>query len=279
MVRSAQSFGRRVGLRVPSAVPAVLQLRPPRTLLSPRAARRYTVWSIVNRRGAPGAYEYRVIWAGYTGYASRTWEPRAGLLAEEDDFTEDLEIVDAWKDSGECISFARYCAERAIPLSIEADAAGRCGFVALSIAARLVGLRDWSSPALVDEYVASVFQPHHGSTAVVWPTLFRFTKWLNRRARALGSPELHQDTLEQNLHADSVSGQNTTAYLLAMGLARGVYICAGYHPYPRRLAHCFVLEVTPMGYFASDAGVTREALREFGSSWLAGLIFVRRVVA
>lgn len=273
MVRSARLLGRRGGFRPSSAVPPVVRLRPMRALVNPRAERRYTVWSIVNRRGAPGAYEYRVVWAGYTGYASRTWEPRAALLAEDDDFSEDLEIVDSWKDSGECISFERFCAERDIPLSIEADPAGRCGFVALSIAADLVGLRDWSSPALVDQFVTDVLQPHHGSIAVVWPTLLRFTKWLNRRARALGNPEVHQFTLGHNLHTDSFSGQNTTAYLLAMGLVHGVYVCAGYHPHPRRRAHCFVLEVTPVGWFATDADVVREGLREYGSSWLAGLIF------
>ncbi|GMF48871.1 unnamed protein product [Phytophthora fragariaefolia] len=175
MVRVAPSLGRQVDARNSSASTLAVQLREIRTLAVPRVERRYVVWSIVNRRGVPGAYEYWVIWAGYTGYGSRTWEPRAAVLAEEDDFSEDLEIVDAWKDSDECISFARFCEERDIPLSIEADRVGRCGFVALSIAADILGLPGRSTPALVDEYTLMV-QPHRGSMEVVWPTLFRFTK-------------------------------------------------------------------------------------------------------
>ncbi|OWY99578.1 hypothetical protein PHMEG_00029397 [Phytophthora megakarya] len=62
-----------------------------------------------------------------------------------------------------------------------------------------------------------------------------------------------------------------------MDLPVGVYVCAGYHPYPLRLGHSLLLEVTVDGYFASDATATREALREYGVSWLAGLLFVRRV--
>ncbi|GMF35537.1 unnamed protein product [Phytophthora fragariaefolia] len=249
-------------LEISACTPAV-HLCEIRTLAVPRGERRYVVRSIVNRRGVPGAYKYRVVWTGYTGYGSRTWEPRAALLAEEDDFSEDLEIMDAWKDYGECISFARFCEERDIPLSIEADRVDHCGFVALSIAADILGLPCWSTPAVVDEYTLMV-QPHRGSMAVVWPTLFCFTKWLNRRARMLVSHEVRRDTLAQNLHTHTVSGQNTTAHLLSMGLRPGVYICAGFHPHPRRRAHCSVLEVTPTGYFATDATADREALRECG---------------
>ncbi|GMF44965.1 unnamed protein product [Phytophthora fragariaefolia] len=135
MARVAPSLGRRVDVRNSSASTPAVQFREIRTLAAPRVVRRYVGWSIVNHRGVPGAYAYRVVWAGYTGYGSRTWEPRAALLAEEDDFSEDLEIMDAWKDSGECISIARFCEERDISLSIEVDRVGRCGFMALSIAA------------------------------------------------------------------------------------------------------------------------------------------------
>ncbi|KAG1690220.1 hypothetical protein DVH05_028294 [Phytophthora capsici] len=62
-----------------------------------------------------------------------------------------------------------------------------------------------------------------------------------------------------------------------MDLPEGVYVCAGYHPYPLRLGHCFLIEVTAHGAFASDADACRESLREYGVSWLAGLLFVRRV--
>ncbi|GMF31383.1 unnamed protein product [Phytophthora fragariaefolia] len=82
--------------------------------------RRFTVWSIINRRGVPEAYEYRVTWAGYSGRHARTWEPRQQLLDEPANYAPDLQLVDYWKDSGLRISFHRFYRERSVPLSIEA---------------------------------------------------------------------------------------------------------------------------------------------------------------
>ncbi|OWY96120.1 hypothetical protein PHMEG_00033700, partial [Phytophthora megakarya] len=92
-----------------------------------------------------------------------------------------------------------------------------------------------------------------------------------------GDPQLNECTLRRNLRVDSITGPNTTAHLLSMDLPAGVNVCAGYHPYPLRLRHCFLLEVIVDGYFASHSNVTREALHEYVKSWLASLLFIRRV--
>lgn len=273
--------------------------RAPRKSLAARASRktapvvydpnfRWDIWSIVDRQGLPEAYEYKVIWSMPRDPKRRgewTWEPRAHLIAEQKELEEHMTIVDNWKATqveGSKLTFEEYCSSLKIRLSIRDAPDGRCGFYALELAARALGAVNWSSSALNEEFLAVRNRPHQTDASaneptIVWEMLLRFVKFANLRSRRLGLPELCQDTIGCNLYQDSVTGPRAIDYISTLGLPTGVYICAGFHPWPKRSSHCFLLYVDDEGQFASDSEVERAPITEFTSTWLAGLQFIRRV--
>lgn len=180
-----------------------------------------------------------------------------------------MTIVDNWKmtqDAGSKLSFEEYCRSQRIRLSIRAAPDGLCGFYALELAARALGAVDWSSSALAEEFLATRNRPHPSDASaddptIVWATLLRFVKFANLRSRSLGLPKLCQRTIDCNLYEDSVAGPRAIEYISTLGLPFGVYICADFHPWPKRSSHCFLLEIDAEGQFASDSKVERAPIK------------------
>ncbi|KAG2887855.1 hypothetical protein PC119_g19985 [Phytophthora cactorum] len=118
---------------------------------------------------------------------------------------------------------------------------GRCSFIALELVADRLGAPDWFSWHLVEQFYAE------------------------RAAR--GAP-----ISEGGVWSQYSAG---LGYLL---LAPGLYLVAGFAPYPARCSHAFVLGVTVTGRYASDDEAARVALVDYAYPWLGGLQFVRRLV-
>ncbi|EGZ28054.1 hypothetical protein PHYSODRAFT_383315, partial [Phytophthora sojae] len=84
---------------------------------------------------------------------------------------------------------------------------------------------------------------------VAWNTLWAFVREANRVARVAGEPEICEDALAVNQRQHKVTGVGTCIGLDHLLLAPGVYLCAGYLPFPRRGARAFMMEVTSVGRF------------------------------
>ncbi|KAG3133957.1 hypothetical protein PI126_g18915 [Phytophthora idaei] len=59
------------------------------------------------------------------------------------------------------------------------------------------------------------------------------------------------DTVAVNQRQAVLSGPNTVLALEYLLVAPGLYLVAGFAPYPARCSHAFVLEVTVTGRYAS----------------------------
>ncbi|RLN52361.1 hypothetical protein BBJ28_00023176 [Nothophytophthora sp. Chile5] len=191
-------------------------------------------------------------------------EPRMGLAEE---------MVDSPALTGS-VSPADPCSLRQVRVIGRPDATGPT-ITSTARAEGSLGLTAWASQAFVDEFRAD------NCSAVTemgleWPTLLRFIKSCNKCAHVAGDGEVCQYTLKKNLRRDSNTGTRVTAQLCELPLAEGVYICAGF--IPQRVSHCFALNVTQLGRFATDEDFRVMPLLEYVHPWLAGLQFVRWMV-
>ncbi|KAG2782733.1 hypothetical protein PC129_g23004 [Phytophthora cactorum] len=150
---------------------------------------------------------------------------------------------------------------------------GRYSFIALELVADRLGVPDWFSWYLVEQFYAE-----RAACGVVWTPLQTFIRRLNAAARAVGDPEICMDTVAVNQRQAVLSDPNTVLALEYLLLAPRLYLVAGFAPYPARRSHAFVLEVTVTGRYAPDDEAARVPLVDYAYPWLGGLQFVRCLV-
>ncbi|KAG3054559.1 hypothetical protein PI125_g25845 [Phytophthora idaei] len=193
-----------------------------------------------------------------------------------------MQLVDDFKLAGNGRTFSEYCLSREDPfaLAMGASPQGRCSFIALELVADRLGVPDWFSWHLVEQFYTewAARGAPISERGVVWTTLQTFIRRLNAAARAVGGPEICMDTVAVNQRQAVLSGPNTVLALEYLLLAPGLYLVAGFAPYPARRSHAFVLEATVTGRYASDDEAARVPLVDYAYPWIGGLQFVRRLV-
>ncbi|KAG3032426.1 hypothetical protein PC123_g3620 [Phytophthora cactorum] len=255
MTRTRQNAARSSGRRTQR--PRLSALASRRTARSSRPAlvteRRWHVWLITDRAHGPVTRNslYLVHYIVGPGALEQSYQPRWLLL--DDGFEEYIQLVDDFKLAGNGRTFSEYCLSREDPFALAMGAS----------------LKFYTERAARGAPISEC--------GVVWTTLQTFIRRLNAAALAVGGPEICMDTVAVKQRQAVLSGPNNVPleYLL---LAPGLYLVAGFAPYPARRSHAYVLEVTVTGRYASDDEAARVPLVDYAYPWLGGLQFVRRLV-
>jgi hypothetical protein len=231
---------------------------------------KFLVHAIVNRRERNSGFDYLVEWVGEW---ADTWETRYSLLKQG--FKEEIELVDAWCESNEDVSFIQFARQYRGGLNfIGAFSDGRCAFRAVQYACLLWGNDSWYSEDLVNrfaQYREDMGDPLPSIGIPDWRILRDFI-WYGNQTCTLPAYPIDLKIFKRNLLNCCVR-EITVLLSLVKSLPYGIYICAGYNR--QHHGHAFMILHALDGCFATDEDFFQEPLVSYLDPWWFGGYFLR----